>query len=537
MLCVIKLFIRSTERMNQTHVEWSVMRLFLVSMCLLLITSIATAADSRPNIVLIMADDLGFSDLGCYGSEIETPNLDQLASQGLRFNQFYNTAKCHSSRICLLTGLYMYQAGNQQMDRGVTLAEALKPAGYHTMMVGKWHLEGQPTDRGFERYFGHLSGATNFFTGDDTFRLNGEPFVVPETGFYTTDAKTDYALKFLDEAKAEDKPFLLYLAYNAPHYPLHVKETDFRKYEGRYDAGWEKIRKQRYQKQQQLGILPEGIKLSPSPEEVSAWTDLSEEQRHWESERMAAYAGMVDCLDQNIGRLLRRLKESGISENTIVMFCSDNGACPFERTRGKQFRPWDPKSYWTYDVGWAHVGNTPFRWYKQNQHEGGIASPMIVSWPGLKTKPGSVTEQPAHLIDFMATCVDLAGAEYPSFYGGREITPLQGRSLSPVFANGVREPHPWLYFQFSNNRALRTGDLKAVSVKGRPWELYDLAVDRSELNDLAKTRSDDLKAMENLWHEVAENTEQAPLNLRRKVGDAKNKKIKSKKKNGNANKN
>lgn len=495
------------------------------------ISSLVTAADSRPNIVLIMADDLGFSDLGCYGAEIETPNLDRLANQGLRFNQFYNTAKCHSSRICLLTGLYMFQAGNQQMDRGVTLAEALKPAGYRTMMVGKWHLDGQPTERGFDRYFGHLSGATNFFTGDDTFRLNGKPFEVPATGFYTTDAKTDYALKFLDESKEEQKPFLLYVAYNAPHYPLHVKESDFRKYEGRYDVGWDKIRERRFEKQQQLGILPQGTKLSPRPEGVSAWRDLSEEERQWESERMAAYAGMVDCLDQNIGRLLTRLNDSGLAENTLVMFCSDNGACPFERTRGKQLRPWDPKSYWTYDVGWAHVGNTPFRWYKQNQHEGGITSPMIVSGPGVKMKPGSVTDQPAHLIDLMATCVELAKTDYPVSYEGRSITPVQGRSLTPIFAGDVREPHPWLYFQFSNNRALRQGDLKAVSVKGRPWELYDLAVDRSELNDLASSRPGDLEALKNRWYEVAQNTEQAPLNLRRPVGDSGKQKNKQKSKN------
>ena len=473
---------------------------------------------SRPNIVLIMADDLGFSDLGCYGSEIETPNLDQLASQGLRFNQFYNTAKCHSSRICLLTGLYMFQAGNKQMDRGVTLAEAVKPAGYHTMMVGKWHLEGQPTERGFDRYFGHLSGATNFFTGDNTFRLNGEAFEVPKSGFYTTDAKTDYALEFLDEAKSKDQPFLLYVAYNAPHYPLQVKESDFRKYEGRYDAGWDKIRKQRYQKQQQLGILPEGTELSPRPDEVAAWDSLSQEQRTWESERMAAYAGMIDCLDQNIGRLVDHLDKLDLADDTIVMFCSDNGACPFERTRGREFRPWDPKSYWTYDVGWAHVGNTPFRWYKQNQHEGGISSPLIVSWPGLKAKAGSVTDQPAHLIDFMATCVDLADAEYPQSYAGRKITPVQGRSLTPVFSGLVRDPHPWIYFQFSNNRAVRKGDLKVVSVKGRPWELYDLGQDRSELNNLAKSRPDDLKRMRELWFEIAEQTEQAPAQMRRPLG-------------------
>ncbi|MEM7314181.1 MAG: sulfatase-like hydrolase/transferase, partial [Planctomycetota bacterium] len=269
----------------------------------------SASAGKRPNIVLIMADDLGFSDLGCYGSEIETPNLDHLAAGGLRFNQFYNTAKCHSSRICLLTGLYMFQAGNQKMNRGVTLAEALKPAGYETFMAGKWHLDGQPTERGFDRYFGHLSGATNFFTGDDTFRLDGKPYKVAGDNFYTTDAMTDYAIEFLSE-RDETKPFLMYIAYNAPHYPLHVKEKDFRKYEGRYDAGWDRIREARYAKQKKLGLLP-NVALSPRPAEVSAWESLSTEEQKWESERMSAFAGMVDCVDQNIGRLLEYLEKTG----------------------------------------------------------------------------------------------------------------------------------------------------------------------------------------------------------------------------------
>jgi len=514
---VFILFGNCSEQVLQS-VLISIMRLFLSVFVLLVCHSCAFAADKRPNVVLIMADDLGFSDLGCYGSEIETPNLDQLAGRGLRFNQFYNTAKCHSSRICLLTGLYMYQAGNKQMAKGVTLAEAVKTAGYHTMMVGKWHLDSHPVERGFDRYFGHLSGATNFFTGDNTFRLDEKPFVVPSTGFYTTDAKTDYALEFLDEAKATQKPFLLYMAYNAPHYPLHVKEKDFRKYEGRYDIGWDKIREQRYLRQKQLGIVPVETELSPRPDEVAAWDSLTPQERKWESERMAAYAGMVDCLDQNIGRLMKRLEEMDVLENTLFMFCSDNGACPFERTRGKEYRPWNPKSYWTYDVGWAHVGNTPFRWYKQNQHEGGIASPMIVSWSGLKTKAGSVTDQPAHLIDFMATCVDVTGASYPVSYQGREITPLQGRSLLPIFSGLTREPHPWLYFQFSNNRAIRKGNMKAVSVKGRPWELYDLSTDRTELQDMSKSHPELLTSMKDLWLDVAKNVENAPANLRKPVG-------------------
>lgn len=503
------------------------MHQFILLFLGLVLLSTPVAADERPNIVLIMADDLGFSDLGCYGSEIETPNLDQLAQRGLRFNQFYNTAKCHSSRICLMTGLYMFQAGNKKMDRGVTIAEALRPSGYHTMMVGKWHLDAEPTDRGFDRYFGHLSGATNFFTGDNTFRLNGEPFTVPKTGFYTTDAKTDYAITFIDEARQTDQPFFLYVAYNAPHYPLHVKEPDFRKYEGRYDDGWDEIRGRRYQRQLELGLFPKETQLTSRLENVPAWESLNDEDRKWESQRMAAYAGMVDCMDQNIGRLVAHLRQHALLDNTIIMFCSDNGACPFERTKRKEYQPWEPESYWTYDKGWAHVGNTPFRWYKQNQHEGGITSPMIVSWSGLKTEPGTVTEQPAHLIDFMATCIDLAGVEYPQKYAGRDITPLQGKSLLPIFQGDQREPHEWLYFQFSNNRAVRKGDMKLVSARGKPWELYNLADDRSETVNLADQQSEDALALQKLWHDIAENVEQAPKNLRRPLGSGKKKRRKN----------
>lgn len=482
----------------------------------------------RPNVVLIMADDLGFSDLGCYGSEIETPNLDRLARGGLRFNQFYNTAKCHSSRICLLTGLYMFQAGNEEMDRAVTIAEALQAStNYQRLMVGKWHLKREPTDRGFEHYFGHLSGATNFFTGDGTFRLDGEPFQVPSEGFYTTDAKTDYALQFLEAAEQKQAPFFLYIAYNAPHYPLHVKEPDFRKYDGRYTEGWDAVRRQRFAKQQALGLLPSDVELSPRPEDVPAWNELSTEQRAWEAERMAAFAGMVDCLDQNIGRIVNHLEESGQLENTLILFCSDNGACPFERTKGKEFRPWDPRSYWTYDTGWAHVGNTPFRWYKQNQHEGGISSPMIVPWSGLKTQPGSVTDQPAHLIDLLPTVLDVAGGSYPSEFDGRVIEPVQGMSLLPIFQGQTREPHEWLYFQFANNRALRRGDHKIVSARGQPWELYDLKKDRSELHDLSDAHSELRDELSQQWYEVAEKVERAPAKhrkpLKSEAGSAKTK--------------
>jgi len=471
----------------------------------LAVASPAPAAE-RPNIVIMMLDDLGFSDFGCYGSEIETPHIDALAADGLRFSRFYNTAKCHSSRVSLLTGLYCDQAGSNALDRGVTIAEVLEKAGYRTAMVGKWHLNGEPTDRGFERYFGHLSGATNFFTGDDTFRLNGEPWEEFDEDFYTTDAFIDHAKNFLDEmiAPADGKPFLLYVAHNAPHYPLHVIEEDFRKYEHRYDAGWDAVRDRRFARQREMGLIPEGWALSPRPENVPAWKELTVEEKRWESERMAAFAGMVDRVDQATGRLVDHLKERGVFEDTLIMICSDNGACPFDRTRGGEKRPWDPDSYWCYDTGWSHVGNTPFRLHKQNQHEGGIASPLIVHWPaGLDTRPGSIVDDPAHLVDFMATCLDVAGADYPRSWPGIELEPLQGLSLRPIFAGQARTPHDFLFFHFGENRAIRQGKWKIVTHRASRWELYDIEKDGTELRDLADQYPEKVEELSTLWHEFA----------------------------------
>ena len=494
------------------HSHLSVIRVLLF-VALALSASWANAA-SRPNIVLIMADDLGFSDLGCYGGEIETPVLDGLAAKGLRFSRFYNTAKCHSSRVALLTGRYCGQAGNAAMSKGDTIAEVLRDAGYFTAMSGKWHLDGEPTDRGFERYFGHLSGATNFFKGDDTFRLNGRPWAEFGEDFYTTDAKTDFAIKFLEESKVSGKPFFLYMAYNAPHYPLQAPEADVKKYRGMYRGGWDELRKSRHLRQLEIGLVSKDWPLSPRPDHVFAWSKLSEEQRDWEDFRMATYSGMVDRLDRNIGRLVAQLKAMGVFENTLIMFCSDNGACPFERTRGKNLMPWNPDSYWTYDTGWAHAGNTPFRWYKQNQHEGGISSPLVVHWPvGLKSQAGSITDQPGHLIDFMATCVDVSNAAS----AGNERKPIQGRSLLPIFQGKAREQHPWLYFHFSNNRAIMKDRWKLVSARGGPWELYDLHEDRTELKNLADAQPTRLKELQALWHRVANETDHLPARQRKPV--------------------
>lgn len=470
------------------------------------------AEATRPNIVLIMADDLGFSDIGCYGSEIETPALDTIAGQGLRFTQFYNTAKCHSSRVSLLTGLYCDQAGGEKLKRGATLAEVLSKAGYSTAMVGKWHLAQEPGDFGFEHYWGHLSGATNFFTGDESFRLNGKKWDVPKTlngrPFYTTHAVVDFALGFLDEAIARDQPFFLYAAFNAPHYPLQAPEDEVKKYAGKYRDGWDQLRVKRHQRQLASGLLPKKWTLSPRPDHIPAWESLTEEEQKWETERMEVYAAMVDILDQNIARLVERLKEKGVYDNTLLLFCSDNGACPFERTRGRDLKPWDPESYWTYDASWAHLGNTPFRLYKQNQHEGGISSPLIVHWPqGLKTKPGSTTDQPAHLIDLMATFIDLAGADYPQQIGARKMEPLQGKSLLPIFDGKTRIPHRTLYFHFGSDRALRQGPWKLVSAKLGRWELYNIDDDRSELNDLSEKYPERVAAMSKEWFRMAKDVE------------------------------
>lgn len=503
--------------------EWS-LRAVIVAVCFAFTAALfctdANAADARPNIVLIMADDLGFSDLGCYGSEIKTPTLDGLAANGIRFSEFYNTAKCHSSRVSLLTGLYCGQAGNESLKRAVTIANVLGEAGYFTAMTGKWHLQKEPTDRGFQRYFGHLSGATNFFTGDGTFRLNGQPWNDFDKDFYTTDAITDYALQFLKEADKTEQPLFMYVAYNAPHYPLQCREEDFRKYENTYTVGWDEIRKNRFAKQKELGLFDMKPELSKRPDYVPSWEKLTDEDKKWESERMAAFAAMVDRLDQNIARLVTYLKETGELDNTLFMFCSDNGACPFERTRGKELRPWDPKSYWCYDTGWAHVGNTPFRWYKQNQHEGGISSPMIAHWPkGITADKGSVTQQPGHLIDFMATAIDVGKAKYPSTFEDREIDPLQGKSLVPIFNGEQREEHKELYFQFSNNRALRMFEWKLVSPRGGPWELYDLSRDRSELQNLADQYPERVKQMSERWFELAKNKDRLSKNNLKPVAD------------------
>ena len=470
----------------------------------------AIEGPNRPNIVLVLVDDMGFSDLGCYGSEIETPNLDLLASEGLRFTQFYNCGKCETTRATMLSGRYYPEVNNTDLDHCITIAEGLKSTGYRTMMSGKWHLASTPNERGFEKYFGHLSGACNYFRGDDTFRLNDKKFEVPESGFYTTDAVTDYAIKFLNDSRNEspDKPFFLYVAYNAPHYPLQAKQVDVEKYRGKYKIGWDELRRRRFKRQQELGLFSAETKLAPRPKDVPAWDDVPEDKRDHHDLMMATFAGMVDCVDQNIGRLIGKLDAMGVRDNTLIIFLDDNGACPFQRTKRNSIennlKPWDPDSYWCYDQRWAHACNTPFREYKQNQHEGGITSPMIVNWPSRVKQRGQITDQPGHLVDIMATCLDVAGTSYPTEFKGTPVGPGRGSSLAPIFDGKIRPQPASIFFTFyGKNNALRVGDWKLVNIDFGEWELYNLARDRTELNNQADSNPGQLEKMKSVWQRLS----------------------------------
>ena len=478
----------------------------------------------RPNVLLILCDDMGFSDLGCFGAEIETPNLDRLAANGLRMSQFYNAARCCPTRASLLTGLYQHQAGVGLMvgdrgtpeyqgflnDRCATIAEVLKPAGYNTYMAGKWHVGDDkghwPLDRGFDRYFGLINGASNFYNNvyyrnpsrGQTILLDDEPFDVPATteemwrrneGFYMTDAFTDYAIEFLSQQQKSDKPFFLYLAYNAPHWPLHAFPEDIAKYRGKYRIGWDKLRERRYARQRELGIIDESVKLAPRSPEVSPWEEASEKVKEEFDLEMAIYAAMIDRMDRNIGKVVAKLEAMGELEDTLILFLSDNGGCHttpvFKHLQGE---PGGPNSFPCYGFMGSTVSNTPFRMQKQYIHEGGIATPFIAHWPrGIE--PGRIDRQPGHIIDVMPTLIDLCRAEYPQERDGNRTEPLQGISLAPVFEGRRITRQTPLYWEHVGNRGVRIGDWKLVAAKPElKWELYNMAEDRSELNDLSDKR-------------------------------------------------
>lgn len=485
------------------------------------------AATPRPNIVIILADDMGFSDLGCYGSEIATPNLDALAANGLRFTQFYNVARCCPSRAALLTGLYPHQAHIGDMvdeyarrvretlnspaysdhlnPHAPTIAEALRTAGYRTGMSGKWHLGYRtnewPAARGFDRSFAVIEGAMNYYgfgmqhTGvltNPPMALDREVFLPPRDGFFATDAFTEFAVEFIRNQAGQTAPFFLYLAYTAPHWPLQARPETIAKYRGRYrPIGWDQLRAQRYERLKQAGIIEARWPLAPRPAAVPPWDQVPPERRdQWDAE-MAVYAAQVEEMDRGIGQVLAALKASGFADNTLVFFFSDNGGAAEDPNRSLPGAVLGTReSYEGYGIRGAHVSSGPFRKTKKFTHEGGIASPLIIAWPaGIpRSRRGTLVHEVAHITDIMPTCLALGGAAWPGQWNGAPALPPEGVSLAPLFrGRSLHRAHP-LCWEHEGHRALRDGKWKLVASFDEPWELYNMTADRTESKDLAASR-------------------------------------------------
>jgi arylsulfatase A-like enzyme len=542
----------------------------------LILSHLPVSGAGRPNILLILGDDIGFSDLGCCGGEISTPNLDSLATNGLRFTQFYNTSRCCPTRASLLTGLYPHQTGVGHMmaDRGapgyrsnlnrecVTLAEVLRAGGYRTYMCGKWHVTNRegpqddnsnwPVQRGFDKFYGTIRGYGNFFDPSSLCRQN--TFITPENdpeyrpaGFYYTDALSDNAVRFLQEHQQEsaDKPFFMYLAYTAAHWPMQALEKDIAKYHGKYDSGYEPVRQGRIERLKKMGLIDSKWDCAPT---VGDWAGVA--RKPWEARCMEVFAAMIDNMDQGIGRILAELKCSGRVDNTVIFYLNDNGACAEDmgRTRlpqpkaselkpmsadtlqtrirlpmqtrdgrpvrsGQQVMPGPADSYIAYGRDWANVSNTPFREYKHWVHEGGISTPLIVHWPaGIPpARRGQLERQVGHIIDLMATCVELSGAAYPRQWQGKPIKPMEGISLAPAFVGQALKRSAPLCWEHESNRAVRDGRWKLVAKADRPWELYDMEADRTEMHDLAAQHPGQVRQLASAWDIWAARAKVLPL--------------------------
>jgi arylsulfatase A-like enzyme len=504
------------------------------------------ATRDNPNILLILNDDMGFSDIGCYGGEIDTPNLDRLARNGLRYSQFYNTARCSPSRASLLTGLHPHQtgigiltysngpegyAGNLNKSC-VTVAEVLKQKNYKTYLSGKWHISSSlteptnswPLQRGFDYFFGTIIGAGSFYNPNTLTRGNDniEHEAEQDPSFFYTDAISDRAAAYIREHKANtpDAPFFQYVAYTAPHWPLHAHDEDIAKYKGRFDAGWDALREQRLERLVKDGIIHPAWKLTDRDPTQPPWTEA--ENRQWLLRCMEVYAAQIDRMDQGIGRILKALEETDQFDNTLIIFLSDNGACAEDIPDGVTARelvdqlmiakaktrtgkpvhfgndpslmPGGEDTYQSYGVAWANLSNSPFRLYKHWIHEGGIATPFIVHWPNGIQEKGGLRHNPGQLPDVMATILDVTGATYPKTYDGHDILPCEGESLVPSFAAAYNARGP-LFWEHEGNAAARVGKWKLVRKYPGPWELYDMEIDRTEMNDLAAQHPERVREM------------------------------------------
>jgi arylsulfatase len=525
-------------------------RAFLSTMAAAALPPGALAAPKRPNIILILSDDMGYSDLGCYGGEIDTPNLDRLGKSGVRFTQFYNTARCCPTRASLMTGLYPHQAGVGHMvgDYGVpgyrgdlnhssvTIAETLRPAGYRTAMAGKWHVtpandnkHNWPLQRGFERYYGTITGAGNFFNPATLVRDN-QPVEAEGKDFYYTDALSDYAASTVRDFGRGPQPYFLYLAYTAAHWPLHARPQDIEKYKARYRGGWDALRAERHKRMIEMGLVDKRWPLTPRDKTVPAWQEAN--NKEWQARRMAVYAAMVDRMDQGIGRILNAVRDTGGENDTLIFYLQDNGGCAEEFTpteprtksaprttrdgrpvragNNPEIMPGPEDTFQSYGVPWANASNTPFRLYKHWVHEGGISTPLIAHWPAGIRKPGRFASRPGHLIDIMATCADVGGAKYPETFNNNRITPLEGKSLRPNFEGRERQPHAGIYWEHEGNRAVRAGNWKLVSRYPDKWELYDLEADRTEMNDLSSANPGKAAELEQMYQAWAKRAHVVP---------------------------
>ena len=496
---------------------------FLIPFIILLGLTLSAEQADRPNVIVILTDDMGFSDLGCFGGEIDTPNLDKLAKNGLRFTEFYNTARCWPTRATLMSGIYSNGLGTGQ----VTIPELLKPSGYQTGMVGKWHLgrnprKDGPIQRGFDDFYGTMTGAGSFYD-PYTLARNTEFTEVDEEDYYYTDRIGVEASRQIGEFAKTDKPFFQYVAFTAAHWPIHAPEKSIRKYLKTYEGGWEKLRRERYARMLEMGIIDkERWPLPPREDRVKPWDTI--DHKPWRIRNMAIYAAMVDHMDQAVGAIVDALEKTKQLENTFIIYFHDNGACPEHlggngwntannilakaKKAGKTIAVGDkydvpmggPMTYGSVGHNWANAQNTPMRRYKSNVHNGGACTPAIVHWPaGLKTKPGSISNQRGHVVDLMATCLELAGAKYPKKFNGQETKPHESLSLVPILkGKSVDRDHAYV-FNHGGTHAIVKGEYKIVREGRRPWALYHLAKDRTETKNLAKQEPDLVTEMAAIW--------------------------------------